>query len=78
MCISYAAYKKINPSSQIIVDGTCMDGCTNSFNTTLTYAFNIYFTTENNSILSSNSVWTLFTATDGLATGNQKKIKNYK
>ena len=62
----YSAYKKVNPSSQIIIDGSCNDGCTNL---TPIYAYSIYYTNEKNSTLSSNPVWINLNSVDELASG---------
>lgn len=54
-CIPYATYKKVNPSSQIIIDGQCSDGCSTSTN--VSYTFSIYYTDENGATLSSSPLW---------------------
>ena len=49
-CIPYPSYKKVNPSSQIIIDGSCTYGCTNTNSIKYTYkifySFDLFFTSS--------------------------------
>lgn len=40
LCIPYKDYVKINPSTQLLIDGDCILGCTTLLN--LAYKFNVY------------------------------------
>ena len=51
-CIPYSAYKKVNPSSQIIIDGFCMEGCATN---TIAYKYSVYFTYDLN--LTTDNKW---------------------
>ena len=71
-CISYSQYKKINPSSQIIIDGLCLEGCSNS-NALYSYEFNIFYTLNQNDMSSTNNIiWTKVNAETKFVSG-----KNY-
>jgi len=63
-CIPYQTYKKINPSSQLTIDGKCVDGCTAN---ALSYAYMLYFTYDSN--LTVNTAWQSLNKTAGLVTG---------
>jgi hypothetical protein len=43
-CIKFPAYQVLNPSSDLIIDATCLSGCING---TTSFAFNIYFNSGN-------------------------------
>ena len=62
-CIPYSAYKKVNPSSQIIIDGQCLDGCTQI----VAYEYKIYYTLR--TILSTDIAWTSLTNDVRLVSG---------
>ena len=64
-CIAFPTYKKINPSSQIIIDGECKEGCITE--TTL-YAYIVSFSTDSNQ--NSKIAWQRITETTNLILGN--------
>ena len=71
-CISYSQYKKINPSSQIIIDGICLEGCSGP-NVLFSDEFNIYNTLNQNDMSSTNNIiWTKVNAENNFFSG-----KNY-
>ena len=68
-CIPYAAYKKVNPSSQIIIDGECVSGCNvNGFNQ-LFYNYELYSTLDTTNV-GLNSNWQLISLLDGFVLGD--------
>ncbi len=71
-CISYSQYKKINPSSQIIIDGLCLEGCSNP-NDLFSFEFNIYYTLNQNEMSSTNNIiWTELNAETYFVSGKNK------
>ena len=66
-CIPYSNFKKVNPSSTIIVDGACTSGCPDL--TVLTYAYTVSFTLQEN--LTSSVVWQTLPSTIGLISGKR-------
>ena len=51
-CKPYSTFKKVNPSSQITIDGECTEGCSS---TSISYEYTVYFTTDLN--LTTNVIW---------------------
>ena len=75
-CIPYAIYKKVNPSSQILIDGQCSTGCSTS--SPIIYAYTLYFTTEANLTLSSKPTWFVLNNTNGYLSGKDSSLEKYK
>ena len=65
LCIPYSKFQKVNPSSDLLIDGECIDGCYDT--DVLEYEFSIFYTFDKN--LTSYSVWNSLPYTDGYATG---------
>lgn len=61
----YASYKKVNPSSQVIIDGQCLTGCLSN---SISFSFKIYYTYETN-ITKLSYAWSSLKNFDNLVSG---------
>ena len=63
-CIPFSTFKKINPSSQIIIDGECIYGCLDP----VSYKFQVYFTFESNI---NNVLWQILPNSNNFTLGTE-------
>ena len=66
-CISYSSYKKINPNSQLIIEGECFDECNKTDVRKIFYYFNVSFTTFQSNL----TQWTLLQNKNNLLMSKQ-------